>query len=146
MSDTSMLVGLARITLALGQSRSLKDKRSVVRKVVDRARARFSVSIAEVGAHDVWQQAVVGLAVVGSDGATVRTQVDEVIRDIEALYVAPVLSVDVRLVAFDDFEPGLPDVAKNGPNALTRELLAGDPGPDDEVEDAPWATPDDRRK
>lgn len=141
-----MFIGLGRLTLALGQSRSLKDKRAVVRKLVDRVRSKHSVSIAEVDRHDAWQQAVLGLAVVGADGQQVRILVDEVVRDIEEAYVAPVLSVDVRLVKFDDFEDGPSDVAKNGPNPFTRELLAGDPGPDEEPEDAPWATPEPTRK
>ena len=80
-----MVVGVARLTLALGQSHSLKDKRQVVRKIVDRVRARFQVAISEVGDHDLWQKATLGIAAVGNDTGHVRAVVDEVIRAIDEL-------------------------------------------------------------
>ncbi len=141
-----MVVGVARVVLALGQSRSLKDKRAVVRKVVDRVRARFSVSIAEVADHDLWQKATLGLAAVGADTHHVRTMIDEVVRDIEALYVAPIVQCDVQVDTYDDFAAGpFEPVAGQGPNPFTREVLAGEgERDDDEIEDAPWAEPEGR--
>jgi len=48
---------------------SLKDKRAVVRPVLDGCRRRFAVAAAEVGHQDQWQQAGLGMATVsGSDG------------------------------------------------------------------------------
>lgn len=144
-----LVVGVARFTLALGQAHSLKDKRQIVRKVVDRVRARFLVAIAEVGDHDLWQKATLGLAAIGADHGHVRAQIDEVLRAIEELYVAPMIACDVQVDRYDDFLPGPDEAPKGGPNAFTRELLAGDPGeaPDDpdagdpDAEDAPWAAP-----
>lgn len=143
-----MFVGLVRFTLALGQTRSLKDKRKVVRSVVDRTRARFPVAIAEVDALDTFRSAVLGVTAVGNDGGHVREVLDAVVRDIESLYVAPIVAHDVRVVSFDDFED--PAWHDQGPNPFSREMLAGDPGDDpepdgeDAVEDAPWALPQPR--
>lgn len=138
-----MVVGVARIVLALGQARSLKDKRAVVRKLVDRVRARFPVAIGETEDHDVWQRATLGVAVIGSEPAHVRTVVDAVLREIEDAYVAPVVAQDVHVGRFEDFEAGaLAADPGAGPNAFTREVLAGEPEPEDEddaIEDAPWA-------
>jgi uncharacterized protein YlxP (DUF503 family) len=64
-----MFIGVLRLTFHIPQARSLKDKRSVVRKFQDRVRARFSVSIAEVDAQDLHQKAVFGVAVVSGDAA-----------------------------------------------------------------------------
>jgi len=137
-----LVVGVARLVLALGQSHSLKDKRAVVRKVVDRVRARFLVAIAEVDDHDLWQKATLGFVAVGVDVHHVRTMLEEVVRAIEELYVAPVVSCDLRVDPWNDFATGaLDDVAGRGPNAFTREFLAGE-GDDDDVEDAPWAQPE----
>lgn len=136
-----MVVGVARVVLALGQSHSLKDKRAVVRKIVDRVRARFLVAIAEVGDHDLWQKATLGISAVGSETHHVRSVIDEVVRAIEELYVAPVVQCDVQVETYNDFATGpFDEVQDKGPNAFTRELLAGEGG-DDEIEDAPWATP-----
>lgn len=132
--------------MALGQSRSLKDKRQVVRKIVDRVRARFQVAIAEVDDHDLWQKATLGLAAVGGDSHHVRSMLDEVVRAIDELYLAPIVACDVQVETYNDFatEP-FGAVAHGGPNAFTRELLAGegaDDKPEEEPEDAPWAEPE----
>ena len=46
---------------------SLKDKRRIVRGLIDRVRERFQVAAAEVDDQDVWQTAVVGFACVSND-------------------------------------------------------------------------------
>lgn len=53
--------------LFIPESGSLKEKRRIVRSLYDRIRRRFNVSIAEVGDHDVWQRAVLAVAVVTTD-------------------------------------------------------------------------------
>lgn len=75
-----MTVGIARVTLFLGESHSLKEKRMVLRRVKDLVRAKFNVSIAEVAEHDVWQRAVLGLALVGTDRRFCESALDEVLR------------------------------------------------------------------
>lgn len=136
-----MFVGLLRFTLALGQTRSLKDKRKLVRSVIDRTKARFPVAIAEVDALDNHRKAVLGVTVVSNDGGHARDMLDKVVRDVESLYVAPLVANEVRVVAFDDFEE--PAWGDAGPDPYTRELLAGEEeeDEDDGVEDAPWAWP-----
>ncbi len=149
-----MVVGVARLVLALGQARSLKDKRQVVRRIVDRVRARFLVAIAEVDDHDLWQKATLGLAAVGADGTHVRSMLDEVLRFIEDLYLAPVVQSEVQVETYRDFATGpLESPASNGPNAFTRELIGDDaprepsrrPAAQQDIEDAPWAEPDEGR-
>ena len=75
-----MTVGIARLTLYLPQSHSLKEKRMVLRRVKDRLKAKFNVAVAEVEDNDVWQRAVLGLAVVGNDRRFTDGALDEVIR------------------------------------------------------------------
>ena len=56
-------------------SRSLKDKRSVVKSLVMRLQKQFNISIAEVDDHDLWQMTTIGLACVSNN----TNHVDEVI-------------------------------------------------------------------
>ena len=51
-----MFVGVARLTLQIADSGSLKSKRQVLRRVTDRVKARFNVSVAEVEDQDLWQR------------------------------------------------------------------------------------------
>ncbi len=55
-----MFVGVLRLTLHLPEPGSLKSKRHLLRSAIDRVKARFNVSISEVGANDLWQKSVVG--------------------------------------------------------------------------------------
>ena len=75
-----MTVGIARLSLFLPDSHSLKEKRMVLRRIKDRVRQKFNVAIAEVQNQDLWQRAVLGLAVVGSDRRFVESALDEVMR------------------------------------------------------------------
>jgi uncharacterized protein YlxP (DUF503 family) len=61
-------------------ARSLKDKRSVVKSVVEGARQRFGVSAAEVGSQEAWQRARLGFAVVSSSAGQAQRVLDEVDR------------------------------------------------------------------
>ncbi len=57
-----MVVGLLTIELFLAESNSLKEKRRIVKSLLDRLSSRFNVSCAEVSERDTWQRA--SLAVV----------------------------------------------------------------------------------
>lgn len=61
-----MFVGSLEIDLLLGDIRSLKEKRSVVRPIVA-ALARLRVSVAEVDDHDLHRRARIGVAAVAGD-------------------------------------------------------------------------------
>ncbi|WP_414482215.1 DUF503 domain-containing protein, partial [Limnochorda sp.] len=54
-----MVVGIAEIRLLLPGPRSLKEKRRILRSLLDRLRARYPVAVAEVGDQDLWNRATV---------------------------------------------------------------------------------------
>ena len=62
-----MFVAVSRLVLHIPGARTLKDRRQVIRSFKDRVRARFPVSIAEVGDSERLQVASFGVAVVSSD-------------------------------------------------------------------------------
>jgi uncharacterized protein YlxP (DUF503 family) len=68
-------VGVCKLKIHIPESRSLKDKRSVVKSLVVRLQKQFNISIAEVDDHDLWQMATIGLACVSNH----NNRVDEVI-------------------------------------------------------------------
>jgi len=66
-----MVVGLLSTTISIPESRSLKDKRSVLRSLKDRISNRMNVSVAEVGKHDSWKFADLAFATVAADRKTI---------------------------------------------------------------------------
>lgn len=63
-----MIIGICVFELHLPSSRSLKDKRRVIKSMIDRIFQRYRVSIAETGFHDLHQRAEIGIAVVVAGG------------------------------------------------------------------------------
>ncbi len=93
-----MFVAVARLSLSIPESGSLKSKRHVLHKVLDKVKARFNVSIAEVADNDLWQKATLGIAAVANDHAFAQESVSKVVRFIEELYVAPVTSCATEVI------------------------------------------------
>ena len=86
-----MIVGSLRVRLLLRESRSLKDKRQVVRGIKDRLRNHYNVSVAEVDAQDHRQLAVLGVAAVGDDARAVKTTLDAIVQALRTHPVAEFL-------------------------------------------------------
>ncbi len=68
----SMHVGCLFVRLHIPNARSLKDKRQVVRSILDRARSRYRVAAAEVGENDVHKIAELGFSSVSGDYSHAR--------------------------------------------------------------------------
>ena len=97
-----MWIGWLEFDLLLGDVRSLKEKRSVVRPLVAELTRRFTVSAAETGAQDLYRRAGVGMAVVSGERARVVEVLDAAERLIAARPEVELLSVRRGLRRPDD--------------------------------------------
>lgn len=75
-----MVVGLLSLDLLLEGSNSLKDKRQVLRSLLDRLHNEFNVSAAEVGDNDIWRRAQVGVACVSNQRAHAESVLQHAVR------------------------------------------------------------------
>lgn len=98
----NIVLGLARFVLRVPGCVSLKEKRMVVRKVKDRLRARHEVSVAEVGAQDEHQRAILAIGMVGSDARALGESLRALLREVERMSVAPIVEERVELVTYGD--------------------------------------------
>ena len=89
-----MFVAALRVDLHLAGVGSLKEKRAVVRPLVEGARRRFGVSASEVADHDLWRRASLGFAVVAPDAGRVEQLLDRVEGFIWSYTEVEVLSVE----------------------------------------------------
>lgn len=85
-----MVVGVLQLTLYVEGSHSLKEKRGVLRRIKNRVRNEFNVSISECGDQDLWQKTVLGICQVGTDQAYIDGALHAVVRFIEKLHLAEV--------------------------------------------------------
>lgn len=73
-----MWIGWIEFDLRLGDVRSLKAKRSVVRPIIAEIRRKFELSAAETAHVDALGRAGIGAAVVSADSAHVVSVLDKV--------------------------------------------------------------------
>jgi uncharacterized protein len=78
-----VVIGSLVVTLHVPESHSLKEKRQVVRSVVERVRRTFNVAVAEVDDQDTWQLATLGVACISGDGRHADEICQKVLRYIE---------------------------------------------------------------
>jgi uncharacterized protein YlxP (DUF503 family) len=93
-----MVIGVCRLDLLIGESQSLKEKRRIVKQIIDRVKHRFNVSIAEVGNNDLWQSAQLGLCLVSNDRRFTNSSLDTILDFIETINVAEVVKSDMEIL------------------------------------------------
>jgi uncharacterized protein YlxP (DUF503 family) len=74
-----MHVASLTVELHLPAVHSLKEKRALVRPILEGARRRFAVAAAEVDHQDLWQRATLGMATVSGSAA----RAEEVLAGVE---------------------------------------------------------------
>ena len=104
-----MVVGVCRITFHLPGNDSLKGKRRVVRRIVDRVRNKFNVAVAEVDALDHHRQAVIGLAVLSNETAHANSMLDTISAFASGLSEAVVLDRSIELIHTGSVDTHLPE-------------------------------------
>jgi len=81
-----MIVGACTIQLYLPGAHSLKDKRSVIRPLLNQLRRRFEVAAAEVDHQDLWQSAEIAIVTVANEAGHVYVILERAIHWIEDSY------------------------------------------------------------
>lgn len=91
-------MGIARITFRLHGNQSLKEKRKVVKSLIEKSRHRFNVSVAEVADQNLHQRATIGVAVIGSDGRVLNSILDRIIDYMDSMNLAELIQREVELI------------------------------------------------
>lgn len=80
-------IGIALFSLVLFDSFSLKDRRHVVRSLVDRMKKHYNISIADLGPDGLWGRADIAVSCIGSSHRETEqrlTQVRSFMENVEA--------------------------------------------------------------
>ena len=91
-------MGLLTIELHFPHSRSLKEKRMVVKAIKDRLRSRFNVSVAETGYQELWQRAVISAVSVSSERRGLEGLLDAMARDVEERHSSELVNIRFELI------------------------------------------------
>lgn len=77
------MVGVLNIKLYFDEVFSLKEKRQIVKSILERLRNRFNVSCAETDLNDVWKNAVITIAYVSNSSSHVDEVLSKVVNFVE---------------------------------------------------------------
>jgi len=97
-----VVVALERFDLRIPLSRSLKQKRHVVKSLTAALRQAFPVSVAEVDHQDLWQRTTIAVAAVGADQHHLRRVMHAIEQRVDAWHEVEVIDRDLELWWPDD--------------------------------------------
>ena len=93
-----MIVGISTIEIFFPENQSLKDKRQLLKRIVEKTRARFSISIMEIDQNNLWQRAKIGFSVIGVKQDHVIKMIDNVHEYIESLYIGSIIDTKTEII------------------------------------------------
>ena len=96
--EAIMTVGVALVIFRLHEIYSLKDKRRIVKSLVEKAATALMCSVAEVADQDAHQQASIGIAVIGNDGRVLNSLLDRIIDFMDSLCLAELVSREIEFI------------------------------------------------
>ena len=95
-----MVIGVLQLDLRLHGPQSLKQKRSVIQKILARCRNRFPASCAEVGHQDLWQRTLLGFAVISSSEQVVAPILTRIEDEVLASGELDLVDADTEIIHY----------------------------------------------
>ncbi|MBI3604716.1 MAG: DUF503 domain-containing protein, partial [Nitrospirae bacterium] len=75
-----MVIGILSLRIHIPGSLSLKDKRQVIKSMMERTRNKFNVAVAEIDDQDLWQKAVIGVVCIANEKKFINQMLDKVLN------------------------------------------------------------------
>lgn len=78
-----MVIGVLELDMRLFSPNSLKDKRSLIKRLISRIRNNFNVSVSEIGYQDLWQRTLVGVAFITGEKSFAQRVLSKIMKFVE---------------------------------------------------------------
>ncbi|HHZ00448.1 MAG TPA: DUF503 domain-containing protein [Sedimentibacter sp.] len=78
-----MIVCSCEIEILIYEANSLKEKRHVIKSIIERIRSKFNASVAEVGYNELWNRSLLGIAVVSNTQKMCDASISRIITFID---------------------------------------------------------------
>ena len=93
-----MTIGLLQMDFRIPGSRSLKDKRRVIKSLKQVMRNRYNCSVAETDFQDTWGRARIVVCVVSGDSRHANAQVNEIARFADSKAGAELVDYSIEMM------------------------------------------------
>ncbi|MFN3406708.1 MAG: DUF503 domain-containing protein [Caldimicrobium sp.] len=96
-----MVVGIIKMELYIPEPNSLKAKRQILHSLIQKIEANFKrISLAEVDGHNLWQNAVLGITLVGKDKKYVDTKINNLIEFIQKESSLDIIKAEIDIINY----------------------------------------------
>lgn len=92
-----MIIGSCEVTFYADWVTSLKEKRMVVKSLVEKTKHKFNVSVAEVDYQDVHKTIVIGFACVTNEKRQADSVIQHILNYMEQITEAEMISVEIEV-------------------------------------------------
>lgn len=78
-----MIICSCEMEILIYESNSLKEKRQVVKSIIERIKSKFNASVAEVGYNELWNRSLIGFAVVSNSKNLCEGSINKIISFVD---------------------------------------------------------------
>jgi len=93
-----IIIGACKVYLHINMAYSLKDKRMIIKSLIDRMKNKFNISVSEVELQDIHKKACIGFACVTSKSSHAESIVNNVINFIENNTDAEIYDIQTEIL------------------------------------------------
>lgn len=80
------VIGYLELEIHIPHAHSLKEKRAVVKRILERLKGKFNVSVSEIGEQDRWQKSLIAIVTVGTSTKVVDATLEKSVEFVEELF------------------------------------------------------------
>ncbi|MGI9553751.1 MAG: DUF503 domain-containing protein [Thermodesulfobacteriota bacterium] len=96
-----MIVGVMQFEIYMHSSRSLKEKRRVIKSLTEKVKSKFkNLSISEVGSLNLWKKSEIAVAIVSNDIKIVNSNLDRVLNFVSENGSYEIISSNIEVIKF----------------------------------------------
>lgn len=95
-----MFVGVLRVSLFLSEPQSLKDKRRIIKSLIERLKNKFNLSVAEIGELDSWNHCELGLTCISNEAGHADSMMNSAINFIEDQGTVDLTGVQTEIIPY----------------------------------------------
>jgi len=93
-----MLIGAMQIELLIPDAQSLKEKRMVLKSIKQRLQNKYNISVAEIDHQDLWQRALLGIAMVANEKRFLNEALDKILNFVDDQDQAQVIDHQIEIL------------------------------------------------
>ncbi len=95
-----MFIGVLSAGLYLNEPQSLKDKRRIIKSLIERLKNKFNIAVAEVDDLDSWNNCLLGIVCISNEAAHADSMLSAVLNFVESLGTVELTSIQTEIIPY----------------------------------------------